>query len=68
MNDDTFNMSVRKFLKAFGINAQREIEQSVARAIATGKIRGSGALPAKITLKIADLALETDFKSQIDLG
>ena len=27
MNEDTFNMSVRKFLKTVGVTAQREIEQ-----------------------------------------
>ena len=30
MNDETFNLSIRKFLKMVGINSQREIEQAVA--------------------------------------
>ena len=29
MNEAAFNLSVRKFLKHFGVDAQREIEKSV---------------------------------------
>jgi hypothetical protein len=35
MNEDTFNLSVRKFLKMVGVNSQREIEHAVAKAIAS---------------------------------
>ena len=31
MNEDVFNMSVRKFLKEFGITAQREVENTYGR-------------------------------------
>ena len=33
MNEDVFNMSVRKFLKEFGITAQREVENTVREAL-----------------------------------
>ena len=36
MNEDTFNLSVRKFLKMVGVNSQREIEHAVTKAIASG--------------------------------
>ena len=29
MNEDAFNMSIRKFLKTVGVTSQREIEQAV---------------------------------------
>ena len=32
MDDDAFNLSIRKFLKMVGVSSQREIEQAVARA------------------------------------
>lgn len=32
MNEEVFNLEVRKFLKRFGVTAQREIEKSVAAA------------------------------------
>ena len=33
MNEDAFNVSVRKFLKKVGITSQREIEQAVRAAV-----------------------------------
>ena len=36
MDDETLNLSIRKFLKMVGVNSQREIEQAVAKAVAAG--------------------------------
>lgn len=57
MNEDAFNMEVRKFLKKVGITAQREIEQAVREAIAAGRIKGDEKLSAKMTLSIEGLGL-----------
>jgi hypothetical protein len=67
MNQDTFNMSVRRFLKSFGLNGQREIEQAVAKAIANGTIAGTETFPAKITLEIAGLRLHAEFNGEVAL-
>jgi Family of unknown function (DUF6494) len=67
MNPDTFNMSVRKFLKSFGLNGQREIEQAVAKAMASGTIAGTETFPAKITLEIAGLKLNAQFNGEVAL-
>jgi len=67
MNEDTFNMSVRRFLKSFGVNGQREIEQAVAKALVSGAIAGTERFPAKITLEIAGLKLSAEFKGEIAL-
>jgi Family of unknown function (DUF6494) len=67
MNQDTFNMSVRRFLKSFGLNGQREIEQAVAKAIASGTIAGTETFPAKITLEIPGLTLHAEFKGEVAL-
>ena len=37
MNEETFNLSIRKFLKTVGVGSQREIEQAVAKAVAAAK-------------------------------
>ena len=37
MNDETFNLSIRKFLKMVGVSSQRDIEQAVAKAVAAGE-------------------------------
>jgi hypothetical protein len=62
MNEDVFNVSVRKFLKKVGITSQREIEKAVRGALANGRLKGQEALPAKMTLAVegVDLAVEID--------
>ena len=57
MNEDAFNMEVRKFLKKVGITAQREIEQAVREAVAAGRIKGDEELSATMTLNIDSLGL-----------
>ena len=37
MNEDIFNMAVRKFLKKVGVTSQREIEQAVREAVQAGR-------------------------------
>lgn len=62
MDEDVFNMSIRKFLKKVGVTSQREIETAVRDAVASGKISGDEALKAKVTLSIdkVDLAVTID--------
>jgi hypothetical protein len=37
MNEDVFNASIRKFLKALGVTAQREIEKAVRQSSRSGR-------------------------------
>ena len=67
MNDEAFNISIRKFLKMVGVSSQREIEQAVAQAIADGTIKGNTPLPATMTLDIAGLKLNVRFDGEINL-
>jgi Family of unknown function (DUF6494) len=67
MDQETFNLSIRKFLKMVGVTAQREIEQAVAKAIAAKTISGSETLPAKMTLQIAGLQLQVQFDGEVRL-
>ena len=50
MDEDAFNLSIRKFLKHFGVTAQREIENAVRKAIEDGKLRGDESMPVRVTL------------------
>ena len=52
MDEDAFNLSIRKFLKHFGITAQREIESTVRKAIEEGRLRGDEAVPVRATLVV----------------
>ncbi len=67
MNEETFNLSIRKFLKMVGINSQREIEHAVAKAIADGAISGTEAFPAHVTLNVAGLNINVKFDGEIRL-
>jgi len=67
MDQEVFNLSIRKFLKMVGINSQREIEQAVANALASGAIKGIETFPAKVTLVLAGLGIEVSFDGEIKL-
>jgi hypothetical protein len=68
MNEDRFNMSIRKFLKVVGVTSQREIENAVRAAIASGKLKGNETLKAKVTLTLPGAALTHDIDGDIELG
>ena len=67
MNNDAFNMSIRKFLKMVGVHSQREIEAAVERALAAGKVKGNETLDAKMTLVVNGVALDVSFDGKIAL-
>jgi hypothetical protein len=52
MDEDTFNMSVRKFLKTLGVTAQREIELGVREQLASGELSGDEKLEATATVRV----------------
>ncbi|HUD24417.1 MAG TPA: DUF6494 family protein [Burkholderiaceae bacterium] len=65
MNEETLNLSIRKFLKLVGVNSQRELEHAVSQAIASGSIAGNEALNITMTLEVTALNLKTSFDGQI---
>ena len=67
MNEDVFNMSVRKLLKEFGVTAQREIENTVREALSKGRLTGKEKLPAKITLTLGQTSLHVVIDREIEL-
>jgi len=67
MDDETLNISIRKFLKLVGVSSQREIEQAVAKAVAAGAVAGTETLPATMTLEVPGLKLNVKFDGDIQL-
>jgi hypothetical protein len=63
MDQETFNLSIRKFLKMVGVNSQREIEQAVQSS--AGKL-GEG-FAVKMTLEIPSLGVKVPFDGEIKL-
>ena len=68
MNEDTFNLELRKFLKLVGITSQREIELAVRKAVAEGKIKGHETLDAKMVLTLPAIGLEHHIDGKIKTG
>ena len=67
VNEEALNISIRKFLKMVGVSSQREIEQAVARALASGAVAGNESLPATVRLQIPALRLDVRFDGQVQL-
>jgi hypothetical protein len=68
MNEDAFNLEVRKFLKRFGVTAQREIEKSVMAALQEGTLKGTEVLPVHATLTIPGVLSELQIDGEIALS
>ena len=68
MNEDTFNTSLRGFLKKVGITSQREIEKAVRDAVESGRLKGNEKLPAKMVLTIGGVSLTHEITEEIELG
>ena len=67
MNEETFNMSIRKFLKTVGVRSQTEIERAVTKAIADGKLKGNETFPARVHLTIGKVNLDLTLDGEIKL-
>jgi hypothetical protein len=68
VNEDTFNIELRKFLKLVGITSQREIELAVRKAVTEGKIKDNAVLDAKMVLTIPAIGLEHHIDGKIKTG
>ena len=66
-DQETFNLSIRKFLKMVGVNSQREIEQAVQKAMQSAKLKGAETVPVKVTLEIPSLGVKVPFDGEIRL-
>ncbi len=67
MNEDVFNMSIRKFLKKVGVTAQRSIEVTVRESLSKGSLKGNERLPVKITLTLGRADLNVVIDGDIEL-
>jgi hypothetical protein len=67
MDQETFNLSIRKFLKTVGVGSQREIEQAVQKAVEARRLKGDETLAAKVTLEIPSLGVKVPFDGDIRL-
>ena len=64
MEDDKFNISLRKFLKQVGVTSQQEIE----RVVREKSLQGKGSLIVKMVLTAEGTGLNHTVEGQIDLS
>ena len=67
MNEDAFNMSIRKFLKNVGVTSQREIEGAVRAGLASGRLKGAR-IKARVVLSLEGLDAQKTIEGEIEIG
>jgi hypothetical protein len=68
MDEDVFNMSVRKFLKTLGVTAQREIDLAVRERLDSGDLQGDETFDATATITVAGLSHDVVVTGRISLA
>ena len=68
VDEEVFNLDVRKFLKRFGVTAQREIEKAVNTALQSGSLTGTEVLPVRAKLSIPGVLSELQIEGEISLS
>ena len=68
MDEERFNISLRKLLKHFGVTAQREVEKAVQAALESGTLTGSEVLQARIDMKVEGLPTEIAVEGRVELA
>ncbi len=67
MDNETFNLDLRKFLKQVGVTSQREIELAVGRALADGRLDGMTSLPIRMVLTVDGIGLTHEVTGELSL-
>jgi hypothetical protein len=68
LDEDKFNLEIRKFLKVVGITSQREIEQAVRAALEAGTLKPGDSVAAKVTLELPALGVQHVISEKLDLA
>jgi hypothetical protein len=68
MDEEVFNIQLRKFLKKVGIQSQREIEQAVRDGVASGALQGNETLSASVRLQLGETGLDVTIEDDIKLA
>jgi len=68
MDEEAFNMSIRKFLKQVGVTTQREIEVAVREQLRAGALQGDEKLDVEARVTVRGIPQETVVTGKITLG
>ena len=67
MDEEVFNMQLRRFLKKVGIQSQRDIELAVRQGIETGTLASTDKLNAQVLLQVPAVGLKVIIEDEIAL-
>ena len=67
MDNEAFQLGIRRFLKEFGITAQQAIEDAVAAGLRAGTIDGTRPIRARARLEIPSLGTFLDVERDLPL-
>jgi len=68
LDEEKFNLEIRKFLKVVGITSQREIEKAIREAVAAGRLGPGSTVAAKVTLQLPELGIEQVISENLKLA
>ena len=68
MDEEVFNIQLRKFLKKVGIQSQREIEQAVRSAISAGTLDATETLMSRVVLQVPAVGIDVTIEDVIKLS
>jgi uncharacterized protein DUF6494 len=68
MDEEAFNLSVRRFLKKLGVTSQREIEQGVRELLDADKLSGNETLEARAVVTVEGLERDVVVTGEISLS
>jgi hypothetical protein len=68
MDEEAFNLSVRRFLKKLGVTSQREIELGVRERLDEGALSGNETLEARAVVTVDGLEREIVITGEIALS
>ena len=68
MDEEVFNIQLRKFLKKVGIQSQRKIEQAVRSAISAGTLDATEPLTSRVVLQVPAVGIDVTIEDVIKLS
>ena len=68
MDEERFNISLRRLLKQFGVTAQREVEKAVQVGLEAGTLKGQEVLQARVTMVVEGLQTDIEVDGRIELA
>ena len=67
MNEDSFNIEIRRFLKKVGITSQREIEKEIYNAEKNGNLKDGDVIELEMTLLIKNFQSSNRINGKITI-